>query len=779
MKISLNWLKKHIDLPETTDQISELLTNCGLEVEDVYQAETIKGGLQGLLVGEVMEVSQHPNADRLRLTKVNIGADNYLNIVCGAPNVAQGQKVIVAPIGVTIYPLSGDPLTMKKAKIRGEESEGMICAEDEIGIGTSHDGILVLPSESKVGAPLTDYIETNSDFIFEIGLTPNRGDAASHLGVARDLRALLNRNLTLNSTEPVLQYQSGKNINVSITDIEKCGRYCGLLIDNIKVTESPDWLKAALKSIGLNPINNIVDITNYIMHDLGQPMHAFDADKLNGDIQVRTSKPDEKLVTLDKVERKLFGEELIIADNSGPLAIAGVIGGVSSSITDATTSIFLESAWFDAAIVRKSAKLHGISTDSSFRFERGIDPHNSKNALLKAAQLILEIAGGNAISQIVDVLPQPIEDPNFFFSFKKLKTVIGVEINTEELKTILKNLDIRILSETNEGFDIVVPKYRTDVTREIDVIEDILRIYGFNRIPFPTVMHSAAVVQPKPDKNSLKQIICNYLASQGFNEIMTNSLSRESYFSEEMVSKSIKLLNPLSNELSLMRPEILQSLLEAVAYNKNRKAHNLKFYEFGKVYFKSDSGYKEIEKLTLVVTGNKEEPNWLNKPQELDYFYLKTMVENTLSVVGVKKLKNITIAQVDSDLLKKFDIKDTVWYAEINVDQILTAKSKNVFKLEDIPVFPEVNRAINLIVDKTLNYSDIEQIVVKTTGQYLRKMRLADVFSGKPLEDGKISYTVNMVLYDSEKTMTDKQIDVIMQKLIATFENQLNAVIRK
>jgi len=779
MKISLNWLRKHIDLPETPEQISEILTNCGLEVEDFYIAETVQGGLKGLLVGEVVEVSQHPNADRLRLTKVNIGTNNYLNIVCGAPNVSKGQKVIVAPIGVTIYPLSGEPLTMRKAKIRGEESEGMICAEDEIGIGANHDGILVLPTESIVGASLTDYIQTNSDAIFEIGLTPNRGDAASHLGVARDLRALLNRDLNIDKKEPALNFKDGKAVKVTISDATLCGRYSGLLIENIKVSESPDWLKELLKSIGLNPINNIVDITNYIMHDLGQPMHAFDADKLNGDIVIRIAKPGEKLVTLDKIERKLLGDELIIADNAGPLAIAGVMGGVESSINDTTTSIFLESAWFDEAIVRKSAKLHGISTDSSFRFERGINPHNTNVALMKAASLVLEIAGGNTISGVVDVLPKPIEEPRFYFSFKKLRTVIGTEIDTNVLKTILNNLDIVIDSETKEGLEIRVPKYRTDVTRDIDVIEDILRIYGFNQIPFPSVMHSAAVVQPKPDKNALKQIICNYLSSQGFNEIMTNSLSRESYFGEEMVSKSIKLLNPLSNELAIMRPEILHSMLEAVAYNKNRKAHNLKFYEFGRVYLKSDSVYKEFEKLGIVITGDKEEPNWLNKPQAMDYFYLKTMVENTLSVIGVKKLKNISITQVDTDLLKKFDIKDTVWYAEINVDQLFTTQIKNVFKLEEIPVFPEVNRSINLIVDSNLIYNEIEQIVIKTTGKYLRRMQLADVFSGKPLEEGKKSYTINLVLYDSEKTMTDKQIDVIMQKLIATFENQLNAVIRK
>lgn len=778
MKISLNWLAKHITLTETPEQIAELLTNCGLEVEDLYETGAVKGGFAGLVVGHVLEVSQHPNADRLRLTKVDIGNEIPLNIVCGAPNVAVGQKVIVAPIGTTIYPLTGEPMTMKKAKIRGEESEGMICAEDEIGLGTSHDGILILDADCKVGTPISEVIKTDSDFIFEIGLTPNRGDAASHLGIARDLKAILNRPLNSDSNSFPLDVK-GSSIKVSIIDGNTCGRYSGLLIKDISIAPSPDWLQKNLKAIGINPINNVVDITNYIMHDIGQPMHAFDADKLKGNINVRLSNSGETLTLLDKTERKLTGEELAIEDENGPLALAGVMGGISSSITESTKTIFLESAWFNAANVRKTAKLHTISTDSSFRFERGIDPHNTANALKKAAKLILEIAGGSIASELIDVQPESIVSPKVNFSYKKFKTLAGVNIDNEALKAILKNLDIEILNETSDGLELSIPNYRTDVTRDIDVFEDILRIYGYNNISFPEIMHSAAVVQPKPDKNFIKQTISNYLSAQGFNEIMTNSLTRESYFEADELEKAVKLLNPLSNELAILRTGILPSMLEAIAYNKNRKANDLKFYEFGKVYQHSETGFKEFEKLAIVVTGNKEAPNWRQKPAKADYYFIKSVVENALTAVGAKKTKGVTIEEIGSDLLKKLDIKGSVWYAEVNVDALISATTKNKFKLQEIPVFPEVSRDLSLVLNKAVPYSDIETIVNQTIGKYLRKLTVFDVFEGKPLEEGQKSYTFNMVLYDNEKTMNDKQIDAIMQKLIATFENQLKAVVRK
>lgn len=780
MKISLNWLNTHIKLTETPEQISDLLTGCGLEVEDLYKTESVKGGFAGVLVGHVLEVTQHPNADRLRLTKVDIGQSNPLHIVCGAANVAVGQKVVVAPVGTTIYPLSGEPLTMKKAKIRGEESEGMICAEDEIGLGNSHNGILILDSNCKVGSPIADYLKTDSDTFFEIGLTPNRGDAASHLGIARDLRAILNRPLILQNSNDLGSIFNGKSpLEITIDEKDACGRYAGLLIRNSAVKSSPDWLQKALKAIGINPINNIVDITNFVMHDIGQPTHAFDADKLSGNISVRFAKAGEKLVTLDKIERHLSGGELIIADNSGPIALAGVMGGLSTAITDTTKNIFLESAWFDAAEVRKTAKKYVISTDSSFRFERGIDPHNTVVALKKAATMVLELAGGDLASNVIDIQPEAILSPKVYLSFSKLKTICGVSIEKSILKTILLNLDIEIKNETEDGLELLIPNYRTDVTRDIDVFEDILRIYGFDNIPFPEIMHSAAVVQPKPDKNSLKQLLSNYLSAQGFNEIMTNSLTREAYFDESELSRSVKLLNPLSNELSIMRPSMLPSLLEAVAYNKNRKSHDLKFYEFGKVYQKTEEGFKEFDKLTLLVTGNKESANWRHKPVKVDYFYLKSIVQNTLAQIGLSKIKGQVIAEVEADLLKKLDVKGDVLFAELNLDTMLSAYSKNTFNLKEIPLFPEVSRDLSIVLETSVLYSEVEQLVNKSVGKYLRKLNLTDVYEGKPLEEGQKSFTINVVLYDSEKTMNDKQIDLIMQKLIGIFENQLKAVIRK
>jgi phenylalanyl-tRNA synthetase beta chain len=779
MKISLNWLKTHIELNETPEQISDLLTNCGLEVEDLYTSGSVKNGFEGLIVGHVLEVKQHPNADRLRLTIVDVGNGTPLNIVCGAPNVEVDQKVIVAPIGTTIYPLNGEPITMKKAKIRGEESEGMICAEDEIGLGSNHDGILVLDSDCITGKPVSEYLQPDTDTILEIGLTPNRGDAASHLGIARDLRALLNRPLKAIEEKSSPFGNQTPTINVAVNDSASCGRYSGVLIKDVTVAASPEWLQKHLKAIGINPINNVVDITNFIMHDIGQPMHAFDADKISGDIEVRFALSGQSLITLDKLERKLQGPELIIADASGPIALAGVMGGQSTAISDNTTNIFLESAWFDAACVRKTAKLHSISTDSSFRFERGINPDMTIKAIEKATALVLEVCGGKTEFSTIDIQSLPTPKTKIHLLYAKINSIVGTEIEPARVMQIVTNLDMEILSEGRMGLDLILPAYRMDVTRDIDVIEDILRIYGFDNVPFPTVMHSAAVVEPKPDKHSIKQMICNYLSAQGFNEIMTNSLTSEHYFNEQELLKTVKLLNPLSIELSVMRSDMQASVLEVVAYNKNRKANDLKFYEFGKVYQKSETGYKEFEKLVLTVTGNKKPANWRTKAEKAEYYYLKSIVENIMQVVGIKKAKMPEIFEVKAEMMKKMDIKGTVWYTEINVDYLLSAIRNQTFKLQDIPVFPEVNRDLSLVLDKSVTYKQIEQIVSSTAGKYLQKITLFDVFEGKPLPDGQKSYTFNMVLYDNEKTMNDKQIDAIMQKLITTFENQLKAVIRK
>ncbi len=778
MKISFNWLNTHIKLSESPEQIAELLTNCGLEVEDLYKSEGIKGGLEGLIVGHVLELVQHPNADKLQLAKVDIG-DSQLNIVCGAQNIAKGQKVVVAPIGCTIYNIKEEPLIIRRAKIRGEESEGMICAEDEIGLGSSHDGILILDAACSIGASVANYFKLESDWIFEIGLTPNRGDAASHLGVARDLKAILNRPLINSAFESIKTQDIKLPLKTPVADKNYCGRYCGVSIRGIQVQPSPDWLQKKLKAIAVNPINNIVDFTNFIMHDIGQPLHAFDADKLNGSISVRMAVKNETLVLLDKTERKLTGEELIIADGSGPIALAGVMGGLATSINETTKNIFIESAWFDAASVRKNAKIHTLTTDSSFRFERGIDPHNTQNALAKTVKLIADSISGIEVSEFFDFLPETINFSQVDFKYQKFKTIAGLEIETTKLKTILQNLDIIIESEDKDGLRLLVPNYRTDVKRDIDVFEDILRIYGYNNIPFPETIHSAPVPQPKPNKNAIKQTIGNYLSAQGFNEIATNSLTRETYYDQELLAKAIRLVNPLSSELSIMRLEMLPNMLEAVAYNKNRKSHDLKFYEFGKVYFQTETGFKEIEKLCMLVTGHKEEINWNQKPLKTDYYYLKAMAINALASVGASKIKSLTIEEVSPELLKKFDIKGKVMVAEVDFEAIIKAKEAHKFKLVDIPLFPEVSRDLNLILNKTIKFNQVETIVNQTMGHYLRKLSVIDVYEGKPLTEEQKSYTINMLLYDPEKTMTDTQIDQLMQKLMATFESKLNAVIRK
>ncbi|MCB9252094.1 MAG: phenylalanine--tRNA ligase subunit beta [Flavobacteriales bacterium] len=777
MKISLSWLKNHIDLPESPEQISDLLTNCGLEVEDLQEIGSPKG-LEELKVGLVKEVSVHPNADKLKLTKVDIGGENTLNIVCGAPNVEAGQKVIVAPVGCTIYPTNGEPLTMRKAKIRGELSEGMICAEDEIGLGSSHDGIKVLANDTPIGPLKAGFLSINSDCVLEIGLTPNRGDAASHLGVARDLKALLDRNLNTIPSQSIAATKAS-SININIDDPDGCNAYNGLLIKNVKVVSSPPELQSKLKAIGIQPINAIVDIGNYIMMDIGQPMHAFDFDKIGNTITVRMSGPGESLITLDKTERKLNGEELIIADENGPLAIAGVMGGLKSSITENTTNVYFESAWFDPSKVRRSAKKLGLSTDSSFRFERGINPKTTYDALEKAAEMVRELFPESEIFLPDQKVLKKAEPQKIKLNKRKISSLVGTNIEDRIIENILKNLDIEIESENEGEFKLNVPPYRYDVVRDVDVIEEILRIYGFNKIPMPEVLHSAAVVQEKPDKTAVLEKICNYLSSIGFSEIKTNSLSAEDHYNEHEVSSAVHLLNPLSKELSILRPSMLPSLLQAIAFNRNRKQQDLKFYELGKTYKKTEKGYLEIEKLALAICGKRESANWLNKPGNVDEYYLKTILKNLMRSAGVLNPKIPSLVMPDQKDLLKFDINQEVLYAEINVESLMNTLRNQVFELEEIPVFPEVHRDLNLIFDSEVSYQEIEKLAVNSLGTYLRSISLADVYEGKPLETGQKSYTLNLLLYDKEKTMNDKQIDALMKKLIHNFENKLKAIIRK
>lgn len=780
MKISYNWLKNHIDLKESPEEISELLTNCGLEVEDLYEHEYVKGGLKGLIVGKVISVLKHPDADKLKLTKVDIGNGNILEIVCGAPNVKENQKVVVAPVGVTVFPLSGEPFLIKKAKIRGVESNGMICAEDEIGLSASHEGIMLLDEACEVGKKVTNYIKIANDHIFEIGITPNRGDATSHLGVARDLRALLNRKLNNKYDNKIETGENQSIIKIKIEEKELCEIYNGILIKNITVKESPAWLKEKLESIGLNTVNNIVDITNYILHDIGQPVHAFDFDKIKGDISVRKSIKSEKITTLSNEVKELSGNELIISDNSGPIALAGVIGGMSTCIDFKSKNIFLECACFDMSAVRKTSKITGINTDSSFRFERGVDPENTYNALIKTAKLIVENAGGELDFLPINQITYNRERPETFISYEKLKRILGVEINKKTLQEILTNLEMKVLEENNEGLKISIPLYRTDVTRDIDVFEDILRIYGFEKIELPETVNSAIVNSSKPDRHIVKQKIFNYLKSQGFNEIITNSLTSEKYYDDGENQKLVKLKNPLSNELAVMRYSMIPTLLEVVAYNKNRKMHDLKLFESGKVYMQTENGeFKEFEKISLIVTGNIQTPGWKQKPEKADYYYLKTILENSLKSAGVSSLKGHNISCIDDKMLKLIDVKGEVWYAEINFEKLISDISHNEFILKEIPIFPEVSRDLNLIIENKVKYSELENIIKKIAGKYLQRVSLTDIYTGKPLSENQKSYTFNIILYDNKKTMNDKQIDFIIQKLISTFENELGAIIRK
>lgn len=780
MKISFNWLKKHIDLNESPEEISDLLTNCGLEVEDVYEHEFVKGGLKGLIVGHVVSAQKHPDADKLKLTKVDVGNNQILEIVCGAPNVEEGQKVVVAIVGVTIYPSNAEPFTIKKAKIRGVESNGMICAEDEIGLGSNHSGIMILDEKCIVGKNITEYIKTGNDYIFEIGLTANRGDAASHLGVARDLKALLNRKLNKTPKNILKISNNTYPLKIIIKNKELCKRYSGVVIKNVTITDSPEWLKNKLSAIGIKSINNVVDITNYIMHDIGQPIHAFDFDKLNGNIEVRKSVQNEKIITLTNEEKKLTGNELVIADNTGPIALAGVIGGLSTCIDNNTKNIFVESACFDMSVVRKTSKITGISTDSSFRFERGTDPDNTFNALIETSNLIIENAGGNDVFEPIDIVNSNLKNPEVFISFEKLKRILGIKIEKVTLKNILLNLDMQIIEETEKGLNLSIPRYRVDVTRDIDVFEEILRIYGFSKIEIPETVNTAIINSPKPDKQLIKQNICNYLTAQGFNEIMTNSLTNENYYTDEQKPKLVRLNNPLSNELAVMRYSMIPSMLESVAYNKNRKINDIKFFEFGKIYSQNEIGeFKESEKIVIMVSGNCEAPNWKQKPEKADFYYLKTILNNAIAQAGTNITKGHTISKIENTLLKKTDIKGDVWYAEINFEKLISDISKTAFKLQQIPVFPEVSRDLNLIFDKSVKYSEMENIFRKISGKYLQKINLADIYSGKPLEPNQKSYTFNITLYDKEKTMNDIQIDIIMQKLISTFEKELGAIIRK
>lgn len=809
MKISYNWLKQFIDIEWTPEQTSELLTDLGLEVEGLEKYQSVKGGLEGVVVGKVLTCKKHPNADKLKITTVDLGEDAPVQIVCGAPNVAAGQNVPVATIGTTLYTEEGDSWTIKKGKIRGEESHGMICAEDELGLGKSHDGIMVLDEALKIGTPAADIFDIENDTVFEIGLTPNRADAMSHYGTARDLKAgLLQKEVKVELITPSVSAFNVENrtlkIDVDVIDKALAPRYCGVTISGIKVAESPDWLKHRLQAIGLSPINNVVDTTNYVLHELGQPLHAFDANKIEGDkIEVKTLKKGTKFVTLDGVERELHEEDLMICDSEKPMCIAGVFGGIDSGVTDKTKSIFLESAYFNPVSVRKTAKRHGLNTDASFRFERGIDPNITDYALKRAALLIQELAGGDITSDIVDIYPKKIEDFQVRLSFENAKKIIGEEIPRETIKRILTSLDIKINNVTEAGLGLTVPAFRNDVQREADIIEEILRVYGYNNISISEKLNASISSMSRFEDYKVQNAVGTQLAGQGFFEILSNSLTTPNYadLSEKLKSEhNIEMLNPLSNDLSVLRQSLIFSGLEAIAYNINRKRADLKLFEFGKTYHNYSEEKAEPKRLTLFATGNQNTESWNSDSNaKNDFFLLKgvvTAVLERLSInrfnespikndifgegvsLGLGKMNLVNFGLVSKKILKHFDISQEVVCADFNWDNILDMVKRNKITFKSIPKYPEVRRDFALLLDDSVTFESIFKIAKQTEKQLLKQVNLFDVYQGKNLPAGKKSYAVSFTLQDEHKTLNDKQIDKIMGKLQANFEKQLGAELR-
>lgn len=809
MKISYNWLKEYVDVNLPVQEVAEMLTFCGLEVESVEPFESIKGGLNGLVVGEVISKEKHPDADKLSITTVNVGAENLLHIVCGAPNVAAGQKVIVALIGAKLFPSTGEAFEIKKSKIRGAVSEGMICAEDEIGLGQSHDGIMILPAETKVGMPAADYFKVESDTIFEIGLTPNRVDAASHIGVARDLAAVManksgnNVPLKLPSNDSLAGQNKDLKIEVTVLDNNACPRYSGICINNIKVTDSPDWLKNRLLAIGVKPINNIVDVTNYVLHETGQPLHAFDANQIEGNkIVVKKPANPEKFTTLDGVERTISTNDLMICNANNAMCIAGVYGGLNSGVNADTTNIFLESAYFDASSVRKTAKLHNLKTDASFRFERGTDPGATVVALNRAVQLIQQLTNDALIGDLIDIYPTAIEPTIVELSLKRCATLIGKEIPTDQIKHILKHLNIEILNHDGDLLTLQIPLNKVDVTREADVIEEILRIYGYNNVELPSQMHISLIAKPKPDVEQINQKIRKTLAGIGFQEILNNSLTNSNYAIKYLGATNdalIKLLNPLSSELDSLRQSMLFGALETINFNSNRKNSDLKLFETGKVYVRANDQFMESSVLSIVMCGNQSEEAWNTNRNKEDYFRLKGVLEFLFSKLGISfpgtaivehpvladglqyKINDKTVAvigPVQSHITKAFDINAVIFYAEIQLDLIYKPVTNHKVEFAEVPKFPEVRRDLALLLDEKISFEQIVQIAKKSEKNLLKEINLFDVYQGKNLEAGKKSYAVSFTLQDTQATLNDKQIDKVMSKLIKAYEDELGASLR-
>ncbi len=799
MKISNNWLKDYIQTDLSSEKIGAFLTDIGLEVEGIEKYESVKGSLEGIVVGKVLTCEQHPNADKLKKTTVDVGDGNILNIVCGAPNVAANQTVPVAVVGTKIYDKNGNFFEIAKAKIRGEVSEGMICAEDELGLSDDHGGIMVLDEEIyKVGEPFAKYFSLTNDEVYEIGLTPNRTDAMSHYGVARDLHAFLSNNALKSEFEKValgiVNTDGEHGFELEVEDSELCPRYIGAIIENVTVAPSPVWLQDRLKAIGLSPINNVVDITNYILHGLGQPLHAFDADKISGKkIKVGVNDAGTKFTTLDAVERTLNGSEIMIKDGDNkPMCIAGVFGGSESGVSNETKTIFLESAYFNPVAIRKAAKAHGLNTDASFRFERGVDPNNTRTSITHAIKLIEEVTGGKKVGNLLEHYPQKFEDAKVIFRYSKLDQILGVKIHREKVKEILKSLDIVSLNDIPDGLELAVPPYRADVTREIDVIEEVLRIYGYNKVDAPQKISFTPVKLSLEDQDALENSWARTLQSNGFNEVMNNSLT-----SVKDETHAVKLLNPLSTELSFMRKSLLEGLLENAIYNINRKNQDIKFFELGKIYHKK-AKYEERKQLAILTSGRNYSENWLMPKSSTDFYTLKSFVNillgklnleteevslederfsDALEIVSAGK----TIARlgkVSPKLLKDFDIEQECFYAEIELETAQQLRSKDNFKFVDIPKFNKIRRDLALLVDKNVTYAALYKIAKKNPSKYLKNVNLFDVYEGKNLPEGKKSYALSFELLNEEKTLEEKEITSVMDSLIKNFKKEFSAELR-
>ncbi|MGV3612119.1 MAG: phenylalanine--tRNA ligase subunit beta [Fluviicola sp.] len=811
MKISSAWLHEFLPVHKTPEQLDQLLTDTGLEVEGFETIESVKGGLEGVVVAEVVECEQHPNADRLKVTKVNNGKE-LLQVVCGAPNVAVGQKVILAQVGAALYPKPDEPpLKMKVTKIRDVESHGMLCAEDELGLGTSHDGILVLDPSAKPGTPAAEYLELESDVQIEIGLTPNRADAMGHVGVARDVLAYMAchegsaAKLQLKETKKPVK-EAELPVSVSVENTEKCPRYMGITLSGVAIKASPAWLQNKLRAVGLSPINNVVDVTNYVMRELGTPLHAFDANVVNGKVIVRTAKAGEKMITLDGVERELNEEDLVIANEKEAMCIAGVFGGNHSGISDATTNVFLEAAYFQPVSVRKTAKRHGLSTDASFRFERGVDVDLVPYALERAVQLIQEVAGGKVGMEVVDLYPNPIQKRKVTLRFNRINQLLGHEIAPAVIQNILTSLDFEILSSTSEALELSVPNYRIDVDREIDVIEEVLRIYGFNLIPLPEKLNTSLVVSQKPDLERLGVNLAEVLAGMGFNEMLNNSLTSPQY-AEKLggeqfpVAKAVTMLNPLSQDLAVMRQSLLFQGMETVAHNQNRQNPDLRLFEFGKTYSFENDIYSENKRLLILMTGNKQEESWAQKLEKSTLFTLKAVVANLFERLGlasfiqeeslseqailadgyqIRILKNVvgTLGWVNPKVKKHFGVKQDVFVADLDWDAVLDALKLAKVQYKELPKTFEVRRDFSLLLDSKVRFAEIEQIAKKVDKKILQRVGLFDVYEGKNLPEGKKSYAVSFTFQDQEQTLKDTQVDGIMNAIRGELEKQLGAELR-